>query len=119
MISSDVSNTETLRNVYIIDDKGIVRAILVYPINIGRCIPEIIRLLQALQIADYNNAQIPANWNSCEPIITPMPQTYAELEERINSSKNGNNGFSWYLQFKQPQNCSKMNLNEENLKQIE
>ena len=54
MISNDVSNTETVRNVYIIDDKGIVRLILIYPMNVGRCIPEILRALQALQIADNN-----------------------------------------------------------------
>ena len=34
MISNDVSTTETVRNVFIIDDKGIVRVILVYPLNV-------------------------------------------------------------------------------------
>ena len=52
MISNDVSNTETVRNVFIIDDKGIVRTILIYPLNIGRFIPEIIRIVQALQMAE-------------------------------------------------------------------
>ena len=52
MISSDVSTTETVRNVFIIDDKGIIRTILVYPLNIGRCIPEILRIVEALQTAD-------------------------------------------------------------------
>ena len=32
------------RNVFIIDDKGIVRTILVYPLNVGRFIPEILRI---------------------------------------------------------------------------
>ena len=54
MISNDVSNTETVRNVYIIDDKGIIRLILTYPMNVGRSIPEILRALQALQVADTN-----------------------------------------------------------------
>ena len=31
MISTDISNTETVRNVFIIDDTGKVRTILVYP----------------------------------------------------------------------------------------
>ncbi len=35
MISSDISNTETVRNVFIIDNKGIIRVILVYPMNVG------------------------------------------------------------------------------------
>ncbi len=52
MISNDVSSTETVRNVFIIDDKGIVRTILIYPLNIGRFIPEIIRIVQALQMSD-------------------------------------------------------------------
>ena len=52
MISSDISNTETVRNVFIIDPEGIIRLILIYPMNIGRCIPEILRALEALQISD-------------------------------------------------------------------
>ena len=39
MISNEVSKTETVRNVFIIDDKGVVRLILIYPMNVGRCIP--------------------------------------------------------------------------------
>ena len=35
MISNDISTTETVRNVFIIDDKGIVRTIFVYPLNVG------------------------------------------------------------------------------------
>lgn len=83
MISNDISNTETVRNVFIIDDKGIVRAILVYPMNVGRCIPEILRLLEALQVADCNKASTPANWCPNEPIIVPSPQTFTALEERL------------------------------------
>ena len=39
MISSDVSNTETVRNVFIIDENGIVRAILVYPMQVRKMYP--------------------------------------------------------------------------------
>ena len=52
MISNDISNTQTVRNVYIIDPEGIIRLILIYPMNVGRCIPEILRALEALQVAD-------------------------------------------------------------------
>ena len=62
MISSDVSNTETVRNVYVIDDKGIIRTILIYPMNVGRFIPEIIRIVQALQMSDCANGSTAANW---------------------------------------------------------
>ncbi len=62
MISNDIDTTKTVRNVFIIDDKGIVRAIFVYPMNVGRCIPEILRTIEALQTADKYNVSTPANW---------------------------------------------------------
>ena len=43
-------------------NKGIVKVILVYPMNIGRFVPEILRIIEALQTADCNDAAIPANW---------------------------------------------------------
>ena len=105
MISNDVSTTETVRNVFVIDDKGIVRTILVYPMNIGRCIPEILRIVEALQTADSNNASTPVNWVPCEPIIIPAPKTFMALEERNKQIQKDRNGMSWYLSFKEPKDC--------------
>jgi len=34
MIASNVSTTATVRNVFVIDDKGVIRLILVYPMNV-------------------------------------------------------------------------------------
>jgi len=36
MISNSIDNMSALRNVYIIDDKGIIRAILVYPMELRK-----------------------------------------------------------------------------------
>lgn len=105
MISNDISNTETVRNVFIIDDKGIVRAILVYPMNVGRCIPEILRTVQALQVADVNNGSTPANWVPCNPIISPIPKTFCELQERNRQISQNKNGMNWYLSFQKPTEC--------------
>jgi len=105
MISNDVSTSETVRNVFIIDDKGVVRLILVYPMNIGRCIPEIIRALEALQTADASDGSTPANWVPCEPIIVPSPQTFKELLSRNEEILQRRNGFSWFLSFKEPTKC--------------
>ena len=102
MIASDISNTETVRNVYIIDEKGIIRVILVYPLNVGRWIPEILRTVQALQMADCTDASTPANWRPGEPVIMPMPKTFSQLQERIVESQQKNNVFSWYLSLKEP-----------------
>ena len=102
MISNDVSNTKTVRNVFIIDDKQIVRTILVYPLNIGRFIPEIIRIIQALQMADCSEGSTAANWMPGNPVIVSPPQTYEQLVERINSINENSNGITWYLSFKEP-----------------
>ena len=99
MISNDISNTKTVRNVFIIDDKGIVRVILVYPLNIGRFVPEILRITQALQMADCTNASTPANWMPGQPVIMPPPNTFPLLQERLNDIEQNNNGMSWYLSF--------------------
>ena len=99
MISYDISNTKTVRNVFIIDDKGIVRVILVYPLNIGRFVPEILRIIQSLQIADCTNTSTPANWIPGQPVIMPPPNTFPLLQERLNDIEQNNNGMSWYLSF--------------------
>lgn len=105
MISNTISSTGTVRNVFIIDDKGIVRTILVYPMNVGRCIPEILRVVEALQTADCNKASTPANWIPGEPVIIPPPTTFECLKEQINQIEREKNGISWYLSFKEP-NCN-------------
>lgn len=108
MISSNVSTTETVRNVFIIDDKGIVRTIFIYPLNVGRWIPEILRVVEALQVADCNKASTPANWVPGQPIIKPSPTTFKELQERSKEIEKNKNGISWYLSFKKPEEkCNK------------
>ena len=102
MISNDVSNTQTVRNVFVIDDKGIVRTILIYPMNVGRFIPEIIRIVKALQIADCSKGSTAANWMPNQPVIVSPPKTFCELEERNQIIEKNKNGISWYLSFKNP-----------------
>ncbi len=103
MIANNISNTETVRNVFIIDDKGIVRTILIYPMNVGRFIPEIIRIVQALQMSDCTKGSTGANWMPNEPVIVPIPKTINQLEERIEYINKNRNGSSWYLSFKEPE----------------
>ena len=115
MIASNISTTETVRNVFIIDDKGIVRTIFIYPLNVGRWIPEIIRVIEALQTADCNKASTPANWLPGQPIIVSKPDTFSELQERNKEIEKNKNGISWYLSFKQSE--EKCNKQLENGKQ--
>ena len=106
MISSDISNTETVRNVFIIDDKGIIRTILIYPMNVGRFIPEILRIVKALQVADCSQSSTGANWIPNQPVILPPPKTFCELQNRQQEIIKNRNGINWYLSFKEiPTNC--------------
>lgn len=77
--------------------------------NIGRSIPEIIRTIQALQVADSSNALAPANWMPCEPVIVKSPQTFAKLLQRAEEIRENRNGMSWYLSFEEPKECCKYN----------
>ena len=119
MISNDISNTETVTNVYIINPEGIIRLILIYPMNIGRCIPEILRALEALQISDKCKASTPANWTLGSPIIKTAPQNFNELQKRAEMVKNENTGMSWYLSFKNPEDCKQNTIKNTEIKKIE
>ncbi|SMB80719.1 peroxiredoxin (alkyl hydroperoxide reductase subunit C) [Desulfonispora thiosulfatigenes DSM 11270] len=99
MISPAMSETATVRTVYIIDPKGILRTILYYPLTTGRNIPEILRILDALQTADVEKVATPANWVPGMPVIMPPPNTYEELKQRIRC-QNGYSCMDWYLCFK-------------------
>ena len=118
MISNDISTTKTVRNVFIIDDKGVVRTILIYPLNVGRFIPEMLRIIQALQISDCNQGATAANWMPGNPLIMPSPQTFPELQERAQYVNQNRIGIGWYLSFKQPiEECeNKIELEEDNKK---
>ena len=111
MISNDVSSTETVRTVFIIDDKQIVRTILIYPLNVGRFIPEILRTVQALQMADCSGGSTAANWMPGQPVIVPPPKTFKELQEIQNYINENQNGINWYLSFKEPPEICEKDVN--------
>lgn len=100
MISNSVSTYQTVRNVFIIDDKQIVRAILVYPMEVGRFIPEIIRLIDALQTSDKYDVVMPANWMPGNPVVNRPPTTFEQLEKRAEELQQNGNGLSWYLTYR-------------------
>ena len=83
MIAPDVSTQETVRNVYIIDPDQTIRAILSYPLTVGRCIPEILRLVTALQTSDAYGIVTPANWVPGDDVLVPPPKTYMDQQDRI------------------------------------
>ena len=59
MIQSGASDTSTVRATLFIDDEGVLRAMVYYPMSNGRSIPEFVRLLTAMQISDKNKIATP------------------------------------------------------------
>ncbi len=99
MISDQMSSSCTVRSVFIIDDKQILRTILYYPLTTGRNIPEILRIVEALQTSDRDHVATPANWFPGMPVILPSPKTYKELKSRINKCNSDYGCLDWYLCF--------------------
>jgi peroxiredoxin (alkyl hydroperoxide reductase subunit C) len=97
MIHKGQSSTAAVRTVFFIDDKGIIRAMLYYPLQNGRYMPEIIRLVKALQTTDKFKVATPANWQPGEKVVVPAPKTAAEMEKRPTE---GYECKDWYLCFK-------------------
>ena len=60
--------TNTVRAVFVVDPKGILRAMFYYPQEVGRNMDEILRLVKALQVSDENGVAMPANWPDNELI---------------------------------------------------
>ena len=82
MIHPGASVTATVRSVFVIDPKRVIRALVYYPMNVGRSVDEVVRLLTALQTADQNACATPVNWKPGEKVIVPPPKTEAEVKER-------------------------------------
>ena len=102
MIAPDTSTQETVRNVFIIDPEQTIRAILIYPLTNGRSIPEIMRLVEALQKTDKDKVVTTANWQPGQATMVPAPKTYSDFVERQTShEKLGLSCKDWYWCYKQ------------------
>jgi len=98
MIHANQSTTSTVRAVFVIDPKRTVRAIIYYPMQAGRNIDEIVRLVDALQTGDANTVSTPANWVPGQPVVVGAPRTQEALAARKADDKLDKKG--WYLATK-------------------
>lgn len=83
MLHPGASTTAAVRAVFFIDPNGIVRLMMYYPLNVGRNMDEIQRVLVALQTVDTCNCALPINWHPGDKAIVPPPKTLVEMDERI------------------------------------
>ena len=72
MIHPLQSATEAVRSVFIIDPDKKIRLTLTYPLNVGRNFDEILRVIDALQLADAKKVATPADWRAGDKVIIPL-----------------------------------------------
>ena len=83
MLQPNESETAAVRAVFFIDPSKKVRLFMYYPLNVGRNMDEIIRVLEALQVSDEYKVAIPLNWRKGDKVIVPPPKTLDEMNERM------------------------------------
>jgi alkyl hydroperoxide reductase subunit AhpC len=71
----DITNVDTkgipftVRSVFIIDPKHVIRLIITYPASTGRNVDEIFRVIDSLQLGDKHRITTPANWKKGGDVI--------------------------------------------------
>lgn len=63
----------SLRGLFIIDGKGILRQITMNDLPVGRSVEETLRLVQAFQFTDKHGEVCPAGWTPGDETIVPSP----------------------------------------------
>jgi len=94
MIMPGASDTSAVRATFIIDDKGVLRAMVYYPMSNGRSIPEFLRLVAALQTSDTHKVATPEGWQPGDKVIVPVPGSADEIEKRMSA---GLDCTDWYF----------------------
>ena len=84
LIHPNASATATVRSVYIIDPKKVIRTTITYPASTGRNFDEILRVIDSLQLTDSHKVATPVNWKDGDDVvIIPSIQDPAELAQRF------------------------------------
>lgn len=99
----EAKGTNTVRAVFIVDDKGILRLMMYYPQEVGRSVDEVLRSVKALQTSDNNKVATPENWPNNDflgdDVIVP-PASTEEMAERRKESKDGITYKDWWFGHK-------------------
>ena len=84
MIHPNALANATVRSVFIIDPKKVIRTTFTYPASTGRNFDEILRVIDSLQLTDSHKVATPVNWRDGDDvIIVPSLQDPAEIAQRF------------------------------------
>ncbi len=97
MIQPGESSTKAVRAVFFIDPKGTIRAIIYYPLSLGRNFDELLRALKAMQTADKFQIATPADWVPGEDVIVPPAGSCGMAKERMESKSEDVTCYDWFF----------------------
>ncbi len=98
MIHPGASDMAPVRALFYIDPKRIVRACIYYPMNAGRSVDEVLRLLDALLTVDKTaDTACPEGWRPGDPVIYPPPKTVAAAEARLKEHAGDPEAKDWFF----------------------
>ena len=100
MIQPGESSTKAVRAVFFIDPKGIVRALIYYPLSIGRNFDELKRALIAMQTTDAFSVATPADWQPGDDVIVPTAGSCGVAKNRMETKEAGVNCYDWFFCLK-------------------
>jgi len=84
MIRPNSLANATVRSVFIIDPRKVIRTTLTYPASTGRNFDEILRVIDSLQLTDSHKVATPANWKDGDDVvIVPSLQDPDEIARRF------------------------------------
>ena len=97
MIQPNEDSTKAVRAVFFIDPKGTIRAIIYYPLSLGRNFDEIYRVIIALKTADEFNIATPADWRPGEDVIVPTAGSCGTAKDRMEGHEDGMVCKDWFF----------------------
>ena len=96
MMQPSESNTKAVRAVFFVDPKGIIRAIIYYPLSLGRNFDELLRVVQALKTADEFSIATPADWRPGDDVIVPPAGSCGVAKDRM-EGKEEMKCYDWFF----------------------
>lgn len=94
MVHPDSGTTATMRSTFVIDDAGILRLMMHYPMWVGRSVNEILRVLHALQASDRDRVALPEGWRPGKEVVELPDRTKAAAQRRLSLGETARTWFS-------------------------
>jgi len=97
MLQPGESTTKAVRAVFFIDPKGVIRALIYYPLALGRNFDELKRVIIGLQTADNFSVALPADWRPGDDVIVPTAGSCGVAKERMDNASGELTCYDWFF----------------------